>query len=377
MFAVQAFALALGALPTWYLAHQAGLKESQAITMATVYLLYPLVFNINLFDFHPDVMAVPALLGAVLAARGGYIWWFCFSILIMLGCKAVLSLTVGAMGIWLFFFEKRRLYGAISIISGIAWFSIATKGIIPFFGTEAALIERHIGKYSYLGNSFPEIAINLLFKPGIILEKLFSLDNLGYLILLLVPVIWGFSLQGIAPLISAIPCLAMNLLADYQPQKDLIHQYSLPVLPFLLLIVISNLAAGRGLLQNKRAIILWSLVAFLSLAKFTYFGSKYLKSLDTWQATREAIALVSTKGSVYTTSQISPYLSHRQIIKFTDANCYLTDLNIFDYVLLNVSHPGLSSTTEFANSLVKQLNDNPAFNLQFQRDGVYLFKKNV
>ncbi|MBW4556580.1 MAG: hypothetical protein KME59_11670 [Trichormus sp. ATA11-4-KO1] len=42
------------------------------------------------------------------------------------------------------------------------------------------------------------------------------------------------------------------------------------------------------------------------------------------------------------------------------------------YVLLNVRHPGLSSTTEFADSLVKQLKAQPEFNLQFQSNTIIL-----
>ena len=54
LLAVQAVALAMGALPTWHLARQAGLTVRQAVAMAAVYLLYPLVFNVNLFEFHPE-----------------------------------------------------------------------------------------------------------------------------------------------------------------------------------------------------------------------------------------------------------------------------------------------------------------------------------
>ncbi|MBE8988637.1 DUF2079 domain-containing protein [Nostoc sp. LEGE 12450] len=372
LFAVQAAALALGALPTWYLARQAGLKESQGIAIAFVYLLYPLVFNANLFDFHPEAIAVPLLLAAVLAARLGQIAWFCLSIILVLGCKAVLSLTVAAMGVWLLLFEKRRLYGAIAIGAGVTWFLIATQVIIPFFsGAEAAAVVR----YSYLGNSVLDIAKNIVFQPGLILGKVFSLDNLGYLVLLLAPVIWGLSPQGIKPLVGAIPCLALNILADYQPQKDLLHQYSIPVMPFLLLAVISTLAAGRGWLQNRRGIILWSLVAFLSMAKFTHFGGNYLVSIDTYHATQEAIAQIHTKESVYTTAQISPHLSNRKLITYTNADSPPADLNAFNYVLLNVRHPGWSSSQEFAASLVNQLKNNQKFNLEYQRDDVYLFVK--
>ncbi|MFN6563176.1 MAG: DUF2079 domain-containing protein [Nostoc sp. ChiSLP01] len=372
LFAVQAVALALGALPSWYLARQAKLKESQAVAIAFVYLLYPVVFNANLFDFHPEAIAVPLLLAAVLAARLGQLGWFCLSIFLVLGCKQVLSLTVAAMGFWLLFFEKRRLYGAIALFSGVVWFLIATQVIIPFFNSAEATA---MARYSYLGNSVLDISRNILFQPGLIFVKVFSLDNLAYLVLLLAPVIWGLSLQGIKPLIGAIPCVALNILADYQPQKDLIYHYSLPALPFLLLAVISSLAAGKGWLQNKRAIILWSLVAFLSLAKFTYFGGRYLAYIDTWQATKQAIAQVKTQGSVYTAVKIAPHLSHRKLITLTNADSPPVNLNIFDYILLNVRHPGWLSSQEFAVSLVNKLKNNQQFKLKYQRDDVYLFVK--
>ncbi|MEH1921642.1 DUF2079 domain-containing protein [Nostoc sp.] len=372
LFAVQSIALALGALPTWHLARQAGLKENQAIAIVFVYLLQPLVFNANLFDFHPEVIAVPLLLTAVLAARLGQLGWFCLSIFVVLGCKEIVSLTVAGMGVWLLLFEKRRLYGAIALGAGVTWFLIATQVIIPFFNSAEATA---LVRYSYLGNSVLDIAKNIVFQPGLILGKVFVLDNLEYLVLVLAPVIWWLSLPGIKPLVGAIPCLALNILADYSPQKNLILQYSLPVLPFLLLAVISSLAAGRGLLQNKRAIILWSLVVFLSLAKFTLFGGKYLKSIDTWQATKQAIAQIQTQGSVYTTAQISPHLSHRKLITFTNNDSPPADLNTYNYVLLNVRHPSWSNTQEFAGSLVNQLKNNQEFQLKYQRDEVYLFVK--
>lgn len=377
LLAVQAVALAVGALPTWHLARQAGLKESLAVAMAAVYLLYPLVFNVNLFEFHPEVMAIPVLLGAVLAARTSRIGWFCLSIIFVLGCKAVLSLTVAAMGIWLLVFDKRRLSGAIALCFGVAWFLIATQVIIPFFsGGEAAAV----GRYSYLGNSVLEVASNLVFKPGLILGRVISLDTLEYLGLLALPVLWGLSPQHLTPLVGAIPTLVLNILSDKQVQRDLIHQYSLPVVPFLLLAVISTLAAGGGWLRSRRAIILWSLLAFLALAKYGYFGSRYLNSLDTWQATREAKARIQNflppQDSVLTTNRIAPHLTHRRLIKFVDDLTPLSaDLAQFNYVLLNMRHPGGTGSPEFTARLVNQLKNSELFQLDYQRDDVYLFVK--
>lgn len=372
LLAVQAVALAMGALPTWHLARQAGLTVQQAVAMAAVYLLYPLVFNVNLFEFHPEVMALPVLLGAVMAARLGRTGWFCLSIIFVLGCKAVLSLTVAAMGIWLLVFEKRCFFCAFAVIAGIGWFLIASQVIIPLFsGSDAAAV----GRYSYLGNSVLEIASNVVLEPGLVFGRVISLDTLKYLALLLLPVIWGLSPQHLSPLVSAIPTLVLNILSDKNAQQDLIHQYSLPVLPFLLLALIANLAAGGGWLRSKRAIILWSLVAFLALGKYSYFWSKYLSSLDTWQATREAIAQIQTESSVLTMHKIAPHLTHRRSIQFVDELNPPADLAEFEYVLLNIRHRGGTSSREFVTSLVNQLKNTELFQLGYQRDDVYLFVK--
>jgi uncharacterized membrane protein len=374
LLAVQAAALALGALPTWYLAHQAGLKESQAVTMSAAYLLYPLIFNVNLFEFHPEVMAVPVLLGVVLAARLGKVGWFCLGTIFILGCKAALSLTVAAMGFWLLVFEKRRICGAIALIAGIIWFLIASQVIIPLFSSDEVAA---VSRYSYLGNSVLEIVKNLVLKPQLVLGRIFSLDTLGYLALLIAPLIWGLTPRQLTPLVSAIPALALNIFSDKQAQRDLIHQYSLPILPFLILAVIASLSAGRGWLKNRRAIILWALLAFMVLGKYSYFWSRYLRTVDTWQATQQAIAQIHTKGAVLTTHSIAPHLTHRPFVQFIDdLSGSPPDFKQFEYILLNVRHPDGTRNPEFANKLVNQLKNNDYFKMIYQHDDVYLFVNN-
>lgn len=386
LFLVQAVALALGAWPSWSLARQAGLNNSISWAIACIYLLYPLVFNVNLFDFHPEVIALPALLAAILAARLNKTLWFCAAIVLVLICKAVLSLTVAAMGLWLLCFDKKRNCGLIALFLGVGWFLVATQAVIPYFnqGREHA----GIGRYQYLGNSVFEIAINLIVKPNLVLERLFSLETLEYLALLLLPVIWWLSPRHLSSLISAVPMLAMNILSDIPAQRDLIHQYSVPILPFLLVAVISSLAysnqhKGKTIFDRlplpnyplPRVIVIWSLIAFLALAKYGYFWTIYLNGLDTLPATKEAISLVETKGSVLTTAQIAPHLAHRPVVKLTHVHAQPANLAEFDYVLLNLRYPGWMSDRDFVNNLVTQLKNTPQFQLKYQRDDVYLFIK--
>ncbi|MBC6435857.1 DUF2079 domain-containing protein [Nostoc sp. HG1] len=427
---VQAVSLALGAWPSWSLARQAGLTEPKSIAIAAVYLLYPAVFNVNLFDFHPEVIALPAILAAILAARLDKILWFGAAIVLILSCKAVLSLTVVMMGVWLFFFEKTRRCGLIAIFLGAAWFLIATQAIVPYFNQG----KQHagVGRYQYLGNSVVEIAINLIIKPNLVASRIFSADTFGYLILLFLPVIWWLSPRHLSPLIGALPMLLMNILSDIEAQRDLIHQYSVPIFPFLLTVVISTLAdrqkrgnnfgknagnyvwnhrhwmpriwnrvskrisiksvkhiwirrlwirrswrGGKLLLANSllsKLLILWSLLSFLALAKYGYFGTVYLESLDTWQATRQAINLVQTQGNVLTDNSLATHLAHRSTIKLLHQVANGQSLNEFEYVLLNLRHPW-HDTADTAASVAAQLKQSPFFQISYQQYEVFLFHK--
>lgn len=375
LFAVQAIALALGGVPVWHLAIQAGLRRGQASALSWCYWLYPVVFNLNLFDFHPEVIALPALLGAIWAARSQKIWRFIGALLLVLSCKAVLSLTVVALGIWLLLEQPKKRFGAIALGLGIAWFLLSTQVIIPeFSGGEPAAV----GRYSYLGNSVPEIARNLLLRPQLVLGHLFSRENAEYLVLLLVPFGWALSPRYLLPLLGAMPTLLLNLMTDYTAQKDLVHQYALPMLPFFVVAMMGAIAAKQSWFQRPRAIVIWAIVVFVALAKPGYFGSRYLTELDTWQATRQAVTRVQASrtdpaGGVLTGAQIASHLTHRPLVTLALEGTAEMPLEPYRYVLLNQTHPGWQSSPATVQRLAQRLQAAPDWRLDYQQDGVVLF----
>jgi uncharacterized membrane protein len=380
LLAIQALSLAGAALPLGLLARQAGLSPAPIRAVVLSYWLYPLVFNLNLFDFHPEVMALPGLLGAVWAARARHWGWFIACVLLVLGCRDALALTVIFMGLWLGWFERRRRFGIAALGLGLIWFGFATQVLIPHFrpgGVES------VTRYGYLGRSLGEIIQNLLLRPDLVLGRLLSVDALVYLALLLGPLAWGLSRRHLAPLLVLVPTLLMNLLSDSAAQRDLTHQYALPALPFLLVAAIAVLAEGAqreaaGLAvippwRRPRWIMIWSAIGFLALAKFGFFGGKYLDRLDTWRPVRQAVAQITTPGPVLTTSYIVPHLAHRPRLDYTKDNAPPPNLQGFDYVLLNLAHPGWASTPALAQAVVQMAQQDPQFRLQFQQDQVYLF----
>lgn len=373
---VQAVALAIGAWPMFLLAKQAGLTAPFCLTMAVAYLLYPVLYNVNLNDFHPEVIAVPTILFVILAARLNRLGWFCAGVLLILSCKDVLGLTVFAMGIWFFLCEKKRSYGAVAMIAGLGWFLFAITVVVPHFtgvgdGRYAEFVHE---RYAYLGSTIHEIVHNVITGPWIILGHIFSVSALGYLAGLLSPVLWGLSLRHLGPLIPAVPVLMLNLLSDSRLQRHLTNQYSVPIFPFLLLAVLSALAAGDMWVRSRRAILVWCLLGFLVFARYPRLV-RYLGTIDTWSGTREALLRIGPDGGVLTDNCLAPQLTHRAslqiLLEAADPARITPEV---EYVLLNSRHPcGL--TLEAVEQSIRSLDRSAGFTRAYDRDGVVLFRR--
>lgn len=381
LFAIQALALAIGAIPIYALSLQSGLSFVYARSIALSYLLYPALFNINFYtDFRPETIAVPALLWAIWAGIANRTAQLIIAIVLILSCKDTLSLTVIALGVWFAVSENRRIYGLGCITAGAIWFLFTINYLVP-------LLRRGqpggISFYSSLGGSFSEIIWKLLTHPGEMLERFLLPDRLFYYLLLILPVIIGLSWRQIATMLPALPMLLINILSDFSAQRDLIHHYSLPIFPFIFVWLIRSIEQYKQ--QHKRQwlttriLVTWAVIMFFALAKYGYFTSRYLSSLSNINYVRTAVNLVPSQGSVLATTHIGPHLSHRQIIKVINKNSDIeqVDSSEFDYVILDLQHPGRGISAKLMNNLVDNFKKYPEWKLSYKRDQVFVLKHNV
>lgn len=379
LFAIQALALAVGAIPIYALSLQSGLSVAYARSIALSYLLYPALFNINFYtDFRPETIAVPALLWAIWAGIAKRTGQLIIAIVLVLSCKDILSLTVIALGVWFAFSEHRRLYGWGCIAVGTVWFVFTINYLVPLLRNGQP---GGIGFYSSIGNSFAEIIWKLLTHPGGILGRFILPDRLFYYLLLILPVIIGLSWRQIAIMLPAFPMLLLNILSDFSAQRDLIHHYSLPIFPFLFVWLIRSLKQYQKRRKRHwltyRILVIWAVIMFFALAKYGYFGSRYLSALSNINSVRTAVSLVPSKGSVLATTYIAPHLSHRQVIKVINKNSDLEQIssNTFDYIIFDLQHPGRGISPKLMNNLVEKYQKSPEWKLRYQLDQVFFFVK--
>jgi uncharacterized membrane protein len=218
----QSFVLALGAIPTYLLAHTVTKSKLTPLFVVVLYLLNPGVQWIAIYDFHAVSLAIPLLL---LVFYFGYVgkwrWYFIAAIFASL-TKEQVPVTVGAIGLMLAVLGKRRVVGILTFVLGIAISLFLMKVFIPLFNTEG------IYKFSpwygnFIERTIQNKLINLPFD--LIRNYLLTPDAFNYFNLLLRPFAF-LPLLGFPFLLISIPDLMINLLSDHAQMRSIYTYYS-------------------------------------------------------------------------------------------------------------------------------------------------------
>jgi uncharacterized membrane protein len=383
---IQSLAIVLALFPLRALAKMAGLGRSQTLVIGIAYLLYPTTLFSNMFDFHPEVLTIPFFFGAILAARANRLGWFTLCLVIILSCRDALALNVVPMGLWLLWCERRRWAGAIAIGGGIAWFLIATKVIIPAIAGDTLNMLETTAKLHYgsLGSSFTEVFQNLFLRPQIVLGKIFSLDTVKYLLLLYIPVFWGLIPRYMAPLLVAIPTLAMNILADYAPQRAVMFHYDVPIVPFVFVAIIAAMAHDKTWLRQSKHILTWCCLLIVLGGGLRSLKPHLVAQPYNWtnvQADHQALTQVRPSSNVLSTGIFLPHLANRSIITpFPPPKGYVggiskaQGLQKYDQILLS-SYRRTEEERAQIQALIAQLKQDAAFKLVYEEKGTYLFDR--
>ena len=388
LFCLQGLALASTVFPLAEIAQKNNLSKKLTFTSLIVFLLYPVIFNVAIFDFHPEVLAVPLIMEFILLIsypKPKYHLRIFLCLLFTLTCKITMSIFVFGIGFWIVAKNRRKL--GITIISfSIIWFLLIGLILIPSYGGGDSEITRHADKFG-ISNFNIFIRNNFLENILIIFKQIFTLENIGYLFLLLIPVLYICFYKErksfLFNLIPFSPLLFLNLISSISPMKDLVHQYSLFLVPLIASEVqfsLINLDNGFRVYPkwfSKRAskiILIWSILIFMIFSRITFFFGAFQDRFDTVYARREAISKIDTQSAVLTSNDLIPHLSRRKVIGITSSE-NLDKLDIFDEVLLDRKHPGWNSNIEIVNSMIKKLEANKYWYKKFEKGSVILFEK--
>ena len=355
LFASQALALGFTAIPIWLLAAQAGLNRRLCWFSCLLWWLQPLVFNVNLFDFHPETWVMPGLALAIWCQRQQrFVGWLALLVL-MLGCRDGLVLVTLGLSLCLLI-QRRWSWSIVGAGLSGAWILLLSKWLYPWFrngeGPKAA------GRtFSHLGDNFSDILYTLVSQPWLAFTHIDLGGGAFYLLVLVLPTLPFWRRRSLVILSAAVPLLLVNLNAESSSYRTLIHHYSLP------LAVLSVTAAIDGLaLQPKKAFpwkgVIWAVTIWVVLAKPWFFTGPYLNRINMVSDAQQAISKLTPQDRVLTTSYFVPQISQRQHIAFAKKSqskqAFNNNWNVF---LLNPNQPGWGSKKRIQTDLLRQAKD--------------------
>lgn len=239
----QAAIVATGALPAFWLGRRFLGDERLALAAAAAWLLYPPLQFAVLFDFHPVTLAAPLLLFAIWAAAEGRVPLLALFGLLAIATQEQVGLAVAGIALWMAWrHPARRRAGASIAAAAVAWVAVAVAVVIPHFAVEGG--NPHVRRYGALGDGPSDILTTALTRPWELAQVALTPGRLGYLALLLLPVLF-LPLLAPALLAGALPQVAINLLADTGPAQSIEYHYAAVIAPFVIASAILGLARLR------------------------------------------------------------------------------------------------------------------------------------
>ena len=378
----QAVAIALGALPVFWLARKHLGSERVALGFALAYLLQPAGQWLALNEFHPVALATPLLLFAF--------WWLDedrllpFAIVAVLACatKEEIPLAVCGMGLWYALSRRRWRAGLLIALVGLAWALIAVELVIPHFNAGAS--SEFYSRYGDVGGSPGGILRTAVAHPLRIVQQAFDHQGIRYLAQLALPlgVLWALSPLA---LLASLPDLGLNLLSHTSTQSSIHFHYTAGIIPGL--VVASVLGAAR--LRRARpgwigglapALVVLALAANWHLGAIPFWrevwGGEKLGAYGTRVSEHDRIAervlrQVPDDAVVSATNSLGAHLSaRRRILSFP---------RLLDATWIAVDETRLSAYDRLvalpsAQRLVTLRRD-PRWELVASEDGILLFRR--
>lgn len=314
LLGLQSAALAGGVVPLWGLSRRvAGVGTAGALAVVTAYAAYPALHNVNLADFHPEVVAVPALLAALLFGFEERWWPFTVCALVALASREEMSIVVGFLGV-LMVLEGKRRPGMLTVAAGAFWFALATQVVQPHFaGTfvPAAFLEQY-------GSGLGEIVVTMASDPARVLADLFTRQNGKFALAVLAPVA---ALPVAAPryLLPVLPLEVLYLLSTREAAHTIEAQYTVALIPFVFLATAMALPRVARLLPLSP--VLFVLVASAVVGHTLLANDSVLERPWRWsardgvdRARLAAAELVPDHAIVSASDRMWPLLAERRLL---------------------------------------------------------------
>ena len=347
-------------------------NKNLALAFSFIFLINPSIQRANLYDFHPVTLVIFFLLGAYyFYLRKRYLYFSLFAILAAI-TKEEIWLITALFGIFIFLFQKKRVFGAAVFLISTSIFTT-----LIWYAMPQALGSQHfaLSYYSEFGDSPLKIIKNIIFSPQKTLTTILEPERLNYIKQLLLPV--GF-LSILSPLflIFTIPDLLINLLSNNSQLHQIYYQYTAPINPFIFITAIMAVGFLKKITKLPNTIFIIYLLATSIISAYLYGplpGAResnldmYTRQLNDRDFIEKYLSAIPKRLSVAATNNIGSHLSERQRIYIVP-----TGIGKADIIIFLLTDPRTLISEE---QMVDKLKQDNNYYLAVEKDKFIVFKK--
>ncbi|MFW2382766.1 MAG: DUF2079 domain-containing protein [Acidimicrobiales bacterium] len=209
LLVAQAMAVSLAVIPIWKLGREvAHLRVGAATAVCLGYALHPATQAIGTVDFHPEALALPALLSMVYfgSVKRWVPYWIFVAITLL--TQADLGFVIAVFAL-LILGNADRGAGLWTLGIGLVWSLGLLLVAQPLIGDTGVIG----GVYGEYGDSFGDALLEIVSNPVAFLGDLFGRENLTLLLSLLTPMLF-LPLLSLRHLLPAVPAVVMLLITQ-------------------------------------------------------------------------------------------------------------------------------------------------------------------
>lgn len=326
----QAFSLSVAAWPIFLLASRVHKSERAGLVWAVIYLLNPFLLSAAAWDFHPVMISVPFIAGALLAVEKKDFRLLMICCLCMLTVQVQFGITVAGFGaLWGLKHRSWRsgllLFG-IGLLQTVLLLGVLLPALSPS-GTHLMIIDPNgqNSRYGWLGGSLYEIFSTIALHPLRIFMTVLSMEGTTlYFVFLVLPFL-GLFFAAPVWLLPAAADLAANMLSSNSMPREIISYHSVALVPIL---TASAIYGARRItpLVAKTLTIPLVLLSTLILG-YVLAPLPLPAALNFWRPVRwahvpdptlkQVRALISKRSSVSVQANVGAHFSqHQQVYRY-------------------------------------------------------------
>lgn len=230
---LQGLAVSSGFVGLWYYFNKYQMNIRDRIGWILLFAVYPAVIGSAIFDWHPDVMMIPAFFLSIWAFEERRVGLFVLGLIVASATKDVGAAVTAVFGVGLLF-QRQWKYAGYALLIGAGTVLLDFLVVLPWIDPHGVVVWQ--ATYGWLGSSPMKAVLNVSFHPDILLKAwtrpdvliswMISLVGFG----IVLPIVGGFRTPYGLPILAVF---AFNGLSGFGPQIYPWHQYWLPAVPFL------------------------------------------------------------------------------------------------------------------------------------------------